>query len=724
MPQDDSKPTRLSRDVAPESQARDGAHGHSVRFPNDQSLKETGGAGLKALLELTDELVTQEDLHGLFAAVTASLRQVLKHEYSQLLLYDEATGWLKNCSAYFPSGKGLVHEGLLVPLENTPAGRVYKTRQPLRMERPDKERTPNDIVERLLAEGVRSGCCVPIAIRDEVLGVLSVGSSREAAFTEADQELLCSVANVVAVAIDDTLCRQKLRISETDLARRHARLQLVLEINNVLVTKLDVPELFAAISAALRRLTHHLYSQIVLYDAKTQQLVIRAVDFPAGSKGLIHEGLTVPPQTPAGAAFVSVQPTLIGKLERRHFPSDITDRMLEEGVRSVCLAPLVSHHRVLGVLSIGRSEEDGFTPADLEVLVAVANQVSIAVENALAFEQISELNQRLATENLYLNEEVRANSGFENIIGESSGLKQVQKQVETAAPTNATILLLGETGTGKELIARAIHDLSARAKATFVKLNCSAIPTGLLESELFGHEKGAFTGAIERKIGRLELAHGGTLFLDEIGDLPIELQPKLLRVLQDGDFERLGGTKTIHTDVRLIAATNRDLVQMVEDLTFREDLYYRLKVFPITIPPLRERPGDIPILVSYFVEKYARQMKKKIATIPQPAMQALMKWHWPGNIRELQNFLHRAVILSRGPALEIPMADLTSSPKRGTPRVTTLEEAEREHILRVLRETKGLVGTPEGAAVKLGLKRTTLHAKMRRLGITRRDFMT
>lgn len=689
-------------------------------------LKGTGfqATQLRLLPALAGVLASQGDLRGLFEGVTTALRPLLEHEFSQLLLYDQETGWLKNCGSHFPKGKGLIYEGLLIPLENTPAGRVYTTKQPLLMERPEEASAPSEVVERLLAEGVRSGCCVPLAVRDKVLGVLSVGSSREDAFAPADQELLSAVASFVALAVENIQSLEKLEMSQTELAQRHARMQLLLEINNALVKELEIHELFLGISASLRRLTHHVYSQIVLYDAGSRRLVIRAVDFPAGGKGLVHEGLVVPAEAPAGFVYASVQPLLIPNLERRRFPSDITDRMLGEGVKSVCLAPLVSHHRVLGVLSIGRSEVGAFNTADLEVLTAVAKQVSIAVENALAFEQISALNQRLARENLYLDEEVQANSGFGEIVGESPALRRVLKQAETVAPTAATVLLMGETGTGKELMARAVHNLSPRSQAGFIKLNCSAIPTGLLESELFGHEKGAFTGALSQKIGRLELAHQGTLFLDEVGDLPLELQPKLLRVLQDGEFERLGGTKTIHVDVRIVAATNRDLARMIADREFREDLYYRLNVFPVTLPPLRERAEDISILFHYFAEKHARRLKKRITTIPTTAMQRLTRWHWPGNIRELENICERAVILSQEPVLELPLAELEESPKDRQMPETTLQAVEREHILRVLRETRGLIGTPRGAAAKLGLKRTTLHAKMRRLGITKQDFMT
>ncbi len=331
--------------------------------------------------------------------------------------------------------------------------------------------------------------------------------------------------------------------------------------------------------------------------------------------------------------------------------------------------------------------------------------------------------RRAGLERRYLEEELQTDYRFEEIIGESRALKKVLKQVETVGREEATVLILGETGTGKELIARAIHELSPRHERTFVKLNCSAIPAGLLESELFGHEKGAFTGALMQKIGRLELAHEGTLFLDEIGDLPLELQPKILRALQEREFERLGGTKTIPVNVRLIAATNRNLAKMVADREFRSELYYRLKVFPIEIPPLRERREDIPILTNYFVHKHSRRMNRQIATVPAETMEVLRNWSWPGNVRELENFMERAVILTQGPVLRAPLSELKTLDEPAGELDPSLENAEREHILRILRETKGMIGGPHGAAERLGLKRTTLNSKMKKLGISRKDYI-
>jgi len=342
--------------------------------------------------------------------------------------------------------------------------------------------------------------------------------------------------------------------------------------------------------------------------------------------------------------------------------------------------------------------------------------VAIALDNALSYRRIEELNARLAEEKVYLEDEIRTDSRFEEIIGQSRALKANLKQVETVAPTDSTVLICGETGTGKELLARAIHNLSSRRQGTFVKLNCAAIPTGLLESEMFGHERGAFTGAIAQRIGRFELAHRGTMFLDEVGEIPLELQTKLLRVLQEREFERLGSSRTIRTDARLVAATNRDLAVMVEERQFRADLYYRLNVFPITVPPLRDRREDIPLLVRYFVQQNARRMNRRITSIPAETMEALTRYHWPGNIRELANFIERAVILSPGSALHAPVRELKRASGGGA-AVVTLAAAEREAIERALRESGGKVGGADGAAARLGMKRTTLQAKMRKLGV-------
>jgi formate hydrogenlyase transcriptional activator len=391
-----------------------------------------------------------------------------------------------------------------------------------------------------------------------------------------------------------------------------------------------------------------------------------------------------------------------------------------QGLKSGCAVPLILHGRALGTLSVVSRKEDAFTDDDKALLSRIGAQVALATANSMAYQEISLLRDKLAKEKLYLQEEIQTAYNFEEIIGDSRALKLVLKEVQTVAATDSTVLILGETGSGKELVARALHNHSNRRERTFVKLNCAAIPTGLLESELFGHEKGAFTGAITTKIGRFELADRGTLFLDEVGEVPLELQVKLLRVLQEQEFERLGSTRTIRVNVRILAATNRDLDYMVEEQKFRSDLYYRLKVFPITVPSLRDRPEDIPLLVRHFAQKFAQRMKKRIETIPSEAMNALQAYHWPGNVRELENFIERSVILTPGPDLVVSLDELKHAPGHTmNSKPTTLEQAERDHIMRALRAAKWIIGGPIGAAAKLGMKRTTLQSKMQKLGITR-----
>jgi transcriptional regulator with GAF, ATPase, and Fis domain len=430
--------------------------------------------------------------------------------------------------------------------------------------------------------------------------------------------------------------------------------------------------------------------------------------------------------SPAGDAFRTREPVVLDRIKDSGYSADGLLHLTSFGMESGCWVPLIHRGEVIGTLMVASRIEGAFGHREAEMLVQVADQVAMAVNNAVAFRQIAELRDRLSQEKKYLEEEINLENRFEDIVGESTGLRNVLKQIETVAPTDATVLIQGETGTGKELLARAIHRLSPRSERTFIKLNCAAIPAGLLESELFGHEKGAFTGASARKMGRLELAHEGTLFLDEVGEMPLDLQPKLLRALQEREFERLGGTRPITVNVRLIAATNRDLGKMVTEKQFRADLFYRLKVFPVFSPALRDRVSDIPVLVRHFVATHSRRMGKNIETIPDETMEALKRWKWPGNIRELENFLERAVILTRGPVLYVPLAELVNEdeedeiPETESP---TLQAAERDHIVSVLRETKGQIGGPDGAASRLGLKRTTLNSKIKKLGIDRSDYI-
>jgi len=506
--------------------------------------------------------------------------------------------------------------------------------------------------------------------------------------------------------------------------RKRAEEAVMLQLSSALLANVDVTKLLGAISASIKEVIPHDEATLALYDPTMGDLQVQFLGTTGdrAPRGEVRLHLS---SSPAGAAFRTREPVLVENLKEAGFAPEAVGHLTGLGMQSGCWVPLIHRGDVVGTLAVASSLEGNFSRSDAEMLVQIADQVAMAVNNATAFRQIAELRDRLRQENQYLEAEINLENRYEDIVGESKGLREVLREIETVAPTDATVLIQGESGTGKELLARAIHRLSRRSEHTFIKLNCAAIPAGLLESELFGHEKGAFTGAINRKIGRLELAHEGTLFLDEIGELPLDLQPKLLRVLQEREIERLGSNRPIPVNMRLIAATNRDLSEMVANKEFRADLYYRLKVFPVFSPPLRDRLGDIPVLVRHFVATHSRRMGKTIECIPDETMQALVRWPWPGNIRELENFLERAVILTRGPVLYVPLAELQMAQEREQTEADspTLHEAEREHILRVLRECKGQIGGDDGAAERLGLKRTTLNSKLKKLGIERSDYM-
>jgi formate hydrogenlyase transcriptional activator len=678
--------------------------------PTDSAVEQ-----YRALLEASESIASHRDLGALFHDLAQSLHRVVRFDFVLLALHEPARNMLRLhiLESALPAR---AQPGMEISVAESHGGWVLESQQVL-MVRNTEQHAPFPQETQLIREhGVKSFCVLPLTTAQRRVGVLGFGSVLEAAYDDADLEFLQRVAAHVAVAVDNALNFQNAQLYQQQLARERDRLRLLLEVNNALVSNLDLRQLLAAIATCLRRVMHHEYTALALYDSSTNHLRLHALDFPGG-KGLIQEEMLVPLEgTAGGEVFTTRKPVVVSAENFDRFRADIARRFLAEGLRSGCILPLITPNQTLGILSLASMREGAFTQEDVDLLAQVASQIAIAVENALAYREIAELKNELAEEKLYLEEEIRTEHNFEEITGESAALKRVLQQVETVASTESNVLILGETGTGKEVIARAIHNLSQRRERTFVKINCAAIPTGLLESELFGHEKGAFTGAIAQKVGRFELAHHGTLFLDEVGDIPLELQPKLLRVLQEREFERLGSTRTLRVDARLVAATNRDLAQMVEERLFRSDLYYRLNVFPIRVPALRERAEDIPLLVRYFVQKYARQMDRRIETIAAEDMEALCRYHWPGNVRELENFIERAVILSRGPVLQVPVAELKPLPETPAGNLT-LEAAEREHILRTLRETNWVVAGPRGAAARLGMKRTTLQSKMRKLGI-------
>jgi len=520
---------------------------------------------------------------------------------------------------------------------------------------------------------------------------------------------------------------ESLRDADRKLQQEMDRLQMLLDVTSILSSNWNIQQVFPRVSARIRRLLRQECATFDLYDASTDLLVRQSVDFPL-AKGFTANIPISASNSPAGRSLHAHTPMIFSKEQIQDFDADIARGMLAEGLQSLCCVPLLRPKGPLGVLFLGSTRKDAFQPEDLPLLNQVASQLAVAFENHKAAAEIETLRQRLGEEKKYLEDEHRSEGQFVEIVGESPILKQLLDQIAIVASSDATVLILGETGTGKELVARAIHRMSTRQNEMFVKVNCAAIPTGLLESELFGHEKGAFTGAVSQKIGRMELAHGGTLFLDEVGEIALELQPKLLRVLQDQEFERLGSNRTLKVNVRLVAATNRDLGRDVAERHFRSDLFYRLHVFPIRVPALRERPGDIPLLVRYFVRKFTQRMNRHIESIPAETIKRLMAWSWPGNVRELENLMERSVILSDGNVLRVslldlqPAADGSSQSDQNPQSDHTLDNAERLHIIRILRATGGVLSGPSGAAHRLGLKRTTLQSKMQRLKITRQDY--
>jgi formate hydrogenlyase transcriptional activator len=676
-------------------------------------------APYQILLEVAEAIASYRDLRELFHVLAERLHLVVEFDYLNLILHDAKRNVMR-LHILETSRPTHVEPGLEIPIEWSAAGMVLETQEPLVIADIEKEDRFPLMKEVMQREGIVSLCVLPLTFAQRKLGCLGFGRDNPTPYAAGEVEFMQQAARLVAVAVDNALNYDRVQKYQTQLAEERDRLRLLLEVNNAVISNLDSKKLFTAIAASLRRVLHHDFTSLALYDAKRNVMRLQALDFPQ-SRGFFREEMEAPLEnnTPAGTCFSQRKPVLLRAPDFANCAGRVAELLQAEGVRTIICVPLFSPNRILGTLNVGSLADGAFTQSDVDLLSQVAAQVAIAVENALAYEEIAALKNKLAEEKLYLEDEIRSERNFEEIIGESRSLKKILKQVETVAPTESTVLLQGETGTGKELFARAIHNISERRARTLVKINCAAIPTGLLESELFGHERGAFTGAIAQKIGRFELADGGTLFLDEVGDIPPELQPKLLRVLQEQEFERLGGTRTIRVNIRLVAATNRDLVQMVAERQFRSDLFYRLNVFPIQIPPLRQRREDIPVLVRYFAQKYARQMNRPIDSISADTMTVLTDYHWPGNIRELENLIERAVILSRGSALEVPLAELRESADPETGASETLEAAERDHILRVLRDTGWILAGPKGAAARLGIKRTTLQARITKLGIKR-----
>jgi len=675
----------------------------------------------EALIRVSQAISAHRDPKELFCAMARELRQVVQFDGIVIAQYDQTSNEILWTSCQV-ANQDQPTTPPPVPADESITKWVFEHQEPLVIPSLDRETRFPRMVEFLKSRGFRSICSLPLATIHRRIGSLAVASAREDAYSQDEVRFLALVAGQAALAIDDALNFEASRHAEAALQKKNERLKALLDLNNTIASNLELHDLLKAISASLRSLMHCDGVSVALPDAADAgQLRLYALDFP-NSKGLVREDsrIRVDNDSPAARAYRTGGPVSVQRGEPNWAPP-LADA---EGLNSMCHIAVVGRNRTLGLLTLARLAPLPFSARDLEFLSLIANQIAIAVENALAYREIAELKDRLAEEKVYLEDEIRSELNFEEIVGRSAALRRVLQEIETVSPTDSTVLIYGETGTGKELIARAIHNLSARSKSNFVKLNCAAIPTGLLESEMFGHEKGAFTGAVAQRVGRFELANRGTVFLDEVGEIPLELQPKLLRVLQEREFERLGSSRTLHTDARLIAATNRDLGEMVEDQKLRADLFYRLNVFPVHVPALRERQDDIPLLVRHFVQHFARKMGKVVDTIPAETMNALVRYHWPGNIRELQNLVERAVILSPGPTLRVPLNDLHVQPVAaaaapGARKPETLEEVERRHILETLDVTDWVISGPKGAAATLGLKRSTLQARMEKLGIRR-----
>ena len=660
------------------------------------------------LIRVAQAIKAHRGCDDLFQALAAELCKVVDFEAIYCMHYDQPANRIAWLGAH--SKNGIQRPDF--PPEETMTSWIYERQQPLIIPFLDQETRFPRVMEFFKTQGVQSICALPLTTVRRRLGSFGFGSKLPNAYSAEEVRFLSLVVDQIALAVDDALHAQ-------ELERNNKRLTLLLDLNNAVVSNLELRDLLRAMSANVRRVMECDAVGVALPHPESDELQLYAFDFP-GSQSIAHEGFGMPiggTLAPA-RAFRTGNPEVVNRIDLSADNPGIPAPAIAAGVKCVCYLPLASRGQILGVLILGRREEKVFTQDEVDFLMQMANQVALAVENALAYREITNLKDKLTQEKLYLEDEIRGEMNFEDIVGKSAALRTLLQQVEVVAPTDSTVLICGETGTGKELIARAIHDLSSRRQSAFVKLNCAAIPAGLLESELFGHEKGAFTGAVAQRIGRFEVASRGTVFLDEVGEIPLELQPKLLRVLQEREFERLGSSWTLQTGARLIAATNQDLAAMVQERKFRSDLFYRLNVFPVQVPPLRERQEDIPLLVRHFVQQYARQMSKIIDTIPSEVMTVLTRYHWPGNIRELQNLMERAVILSQGPVLKVPLSGLQDRPMpAAVNQIGTLEDTERRHITDALQATNWVVGGPKGAAALLGMKRTTLQWRIDKLGI-------
>ena len=691
-------------------------------MPEDNQGSAPADSRYRALLNVSAALVEQPTVK----AVLHSLREVLSSSVrlhgADLYLLDSDKETLHVLEFDREADAPAIKVGTKISRIGA-AAQALEQREPVFLADVSQEMLKHPELAPFAAQSVgRSTYIFPVFTAQQQYGLLAVTKERGQEFAREDIELLRSLTSHVAIALECALAKDCAEQYQRELANERDRLRLLLEINNHVVSKLDMEDLFRSASASIRSYFGNHLTGFWLLEKDSHRLQSGVLDFPDG-KGLLAEvGST--DLTEMEYEKLRVRRSDIWSVDDiERLPTTVAQTLRAESISSVAVAPLATGSGPLGLLAIGSRKPDAFVQEDLDLLTQISIQISLALDNALAYGRLNASAARLEEERLYLESEIRSEYNFEDIVGKSTALRKVLDQVAIVAPTQSTVLLHGETGTGKELFARAIHNLSPRRERTFVRLNCAAIPSGLVESELFGHEKGAFTGALMQKKGRFELADHGTLFLDEIGDISLELQPKLLRALQEREFERLGSTKTIRVDVRLIAATHRDLQSMIRNDHFREDLFYRLNVFPIEIPPLRERREDIPLLVHYFVLRHSRQMQKRVKSVPKQAMEALVNAEWPGNIRQLENFIERCVILTQGDELNVLRAELKKPSVRSLASTApSFEQAERQAIIDALKATSGRIAGKGGAADRLGLKRTTLQNKMHKLNISRAEY--
>jgi formate hydrogenlyase transcriptional activator len=679
----------------------------------------------RLLFSITSAVMLHRSVPDVLLGISRLLRETIPHEWASIALWDDAAQGLRRWAAVQPIATELIPEGEILDKAEPPR-LAYDTGDVIEIPHEALAHLRTKLTGALIARGVQSGVCLPLKTPRGKYGVLSVGSPRPDAFPIGEILLLWQIAQQLALAIENATYFDRAERYRREAADERDRFKLLLNVNNALVSHLTAHSLWSAVLETMRRTVNHDYARLVTIDSGARELRLEA-DTYYDARGVMEPHVATSfERSGIMLACERGAPHVLEGAEIDAFDIEGVPAMRSTGLRRACCVPLATQRGMVGGIVVASRREDAFLPPDVQVLGDLAGQVAIAVENTLAFREISDLKNRLAEEKLYLEGEITSQHDFKEIVGTSQALTNVLQQIQTVAPTDATVLLLGETGTGKELLARALHNLSRRRTHPFIRLSAAALPAGLIESELFGYEKGAFTGATQSKAGRLELANRGSLFLDEVGDIPLEVQPKLLRALQEREFERLGGNHTERADVRLIAATNRNLEEMVAGSSFRSDLYYRLSVFPIHVPPLRDRRGDIPLLVRHFAQKFSRAMGRQVTTIPKSTMDGLEQWHWPGNIRELQNVIERAVILSTGSVLQVPATAVQTAIRpraaaqaSGEPKYRA---GERTMILNALAESKGVIAGPAGAAARLGLKRTTLHSKMQKLGIKRPTF--